>query len=646
MEQILRRELKRWQKSFKDKHGRDPTKRDILADASIAGTYDTWQALGGDSQQIEGKAKVRKTVPASNKSKHDKHARKGKAESSAAAVLKTPTKSKRFSTQHVDTSPSKNPFRTPTKSPVKKPNPFATPSKQSPIKAAPSPAGSVVDVSMTPPKAQYEESSSPSRLRSLVAAHSKHSNSPSRAAGKLDAALIAYTPRTKARKRLRGEDVPPTPRTNGRTSSDTFAARPDLRHAGTEPRPSLATHRPQGLGAFGFNTGPRPAMSASTGKLGTRSVTAPAASVFSRQLSSSQSNDAIQDHPMEDESPSKPKARLPRGSTDRREFTPLFASPSGNHGAVTVLPDFQPKTGLPRTTSTSSAGSADPSKGGLFAAELEKRRRQHDIASDDEDAGKRQKTRANLTLPSSSDDEEARDDFAISSPHTKSTAPTSSASRTDAPRPRAPLADRLANTQRLEVSDDEDDARRGGKKVITMLPYQRYGSLRENGAAASARLARGDDSDDDDEHMYGSYCLIPPKPAQDAISTGWGFDSDSDADELPSKSAATSASLAGLKLSPNKHGPSSSISRARQQKVLDTLFDPSASSFSAGGKHRQEFDPAARAGPIAADQHNSPDELDEQPSEHHTENDDDDWEQDVDEEYTFLDNEIELGDMV
>lgn len=208
-----------------------------------------------------------------------------------------------------------------------------------------------------------------------------------------------------------------------------------------------------------------------------------------------------------------------------------------------------------------------------------------------------------------------------------------------------------------------------------MLPYQRYGSLRDSTrAAASAVHARGEeDSDEEDEHMYGSYCLIPPnnigaqpRSAGAAISTGWESESDSsdaDTDKPPlSTSAATSASLAGLKLSPNKHGPSSTISRARQQKVLDRLFDPTATTFSASGaKHhrvsagsaKQQFDPAARAGPIApADKPSDHDNAEQSPtdSQHvHTaddDDDDDDWEQDVDEEFTFLDNEIELGDMV
>ncbi|KDN52735.1 hypothetical protein K437DRAFT_253932 [Tilletiaria anomala UBC 951] len=45
MEAMLRKELKAWQKDFKSRNGRDPTRSDMQQHPSIASTYDTWHAI-------------------------------------------------------------------------------------------------------------------------------------------------------------------------------------------------------------------------------------------------------------------------------------------------------------------------------------------------------------------------------------------------------------------------------------------------------------------------------------------------------------------------------------------------------------------------------------------------------------------------
>ncbi len=230
MEQLLRRELKTWQKAFKAQHGRDPTKRDILADPAIAGTYDTWQAVGGDVN-AKPKYRPRDDSQASRGASSSKQRLDGQHE-----MVKTP--SKRRVKEVGAGTPSKNPFRTPTKikfSPSttavtpggKSRNPFASPSKAS--TEAVSPARSMIEVELTPTKRsplletrrnhftpskspsqhlQQYITSSPSKLRTTLAARRTPTKSPSRRAASdaaLNAALVAYTPRTKARKRLRAK---------------------------------------------------------------------------------------------------------------------------------------------------------------------------------------------------------------------------------------------------------------------------------------------------------------------------------------------------------------------------------------------------------------------------------------------------------
>ncbi|KAJ9476596.1 DNA replication regulator SLD2 [Pseudozyma hubeiensis] len=674
MEQLLRRELKTWQKAFKAKHGRDPTKRDILADPAIAGTYDTWQAVGGDAK---AKSKPRSSGASSTASSSKQRL----GENAREEVFKTPSK-KRLSSRpdasstRLTGSPSKNPFRTPTKSqrasaasavtPGRSRNPFASPTKAPSPEV--SPARSLIEVEMTPtkhsplldsfsrrnnfmptkpspshPHQQYV-ASSPSKLRTTLEASISVRRTPTKTAksravdgdAALNAALVAYTPRTKARKRLRGEDVPPTPVATRRVvSAGNLVVK-------TDPRPVQ-----RGLGAFGFASG--------------RKVSAPAsASVFSRARSivQTKAEKEEEDVDMQDESPVKAMRQLRRAASG---FKPLFASPGGNHAPQDVI-------GAPPAAARRSDGGEEAEDdadavmdddrvspvGGLFAAQVAQRRRARESESPVKavtgtDVVKKHKIRPALQLPSSSDiddDDETslrtgayassspapyrRRSGASSSPHTDLTIPSSTSrpSSTDhsflskplksgitssspthshdlAPAPAARSAtDSWRKVHSVELSDSEDPLPQPGHvKTLTITPYQRYGTY-----TASSPFPSFDEDDT-------SYAL----PTSHRVSTS------------PSLSDDSPPSFAGLKLSP-VHLPR----RSTNHHLLNSIFDPSTTT-----KHT--FNPEARSGPLQPSastddhlNHTSPDDNDDS---------DDDWHQEVDQDFTFLDSEIDLQDV-
>nr|CDI51489.1 conserved hypothetical protein [Melanopsichium pennsylvanicum 4] len=571
MEQLLRRELKSWQKKFKVQHGREPTKRDILADPGIAGTYDTWMAVGGDAKAAKSKSKpaLSKSTDVASSSKErldqaptDPRPRPSE-ESQRDQVFKTPSKkrSQRFTDATVPTtSPSRNPFRTPTKpssstqnsermsavavvASRKARNPFATPSKASATpRSQPSPAGSLIEVEMTPtrrspldtfnrrnhltpsespsPHSQYV-TSSPSKLRgALISTEGGLRRTPTKNRAQSDAALkdalVAYTPRTKARKRLRGEDVPPTP--NRRRVSGGMVT-------STEPR---AVQR----GLFGF---------ASHRKLAENSsITAPA-SVFARRSlgnaqdrvnSSTTGSEDEQDGDESIQSPIKAVRKFRRtASTAKVGFRPLFASPSANHSPKDVLGTMPPATGLSNSINAACEVEKEEDAdalmdddngyrvGGLFAAEVQQRRIRRAHENSDEASVKKVKIRDAPVLPSSSDDEGVimspasytcspayciGNGMGHSSPNTEMTIPSSAARSRHAKQVEdasSPIRSTEGEKRRLgqnhfagstgsdwrkvqevELSDEDEpkanqNALQGGKnvkkKVISMTPYQR-----------------------------------------------------------------------------------------------------------------------------------------------------------------------------
>lgn len=722
MEQLLRRELKTWQKAFKAQHGRDPTKRDILADAAIAGTYDTWQAVGGD-------AKAKCKPVSSGRSSTASSSKQRLTEGDRQDVFKTP--SKRRSSVRADAvngTSSRTPLRTPTKSsaiaaattPGKSRNPFASPFKGTPPDTV-SPARSLIEVEITPTRRsplldtlsrrsqftptkspchrQQFIASSPSKLRTTLEASVVLRRTPTKTArtradnddAALNAALVAYTPRTKARKRLRGEDVPPTPVAARRvvSGSSVGAARTDPRRIQRR------------LGVFGFGSNRKVQEN--------RSVTMPSsASVFSRARSIVPGND--QDVDLRNESPSRVVRSLGRASSSAKGFRPLFASPSGNHAPQNVL-DIAPRAAAAvgkRNVDQQLEDDADAIMnddsaspvGGLFAAQVAQRRRARDSASPCKPMMgaaliKKHKVRAAIQLPSSSDMDDDEEDLppnatyasssptpyhrgvdASSSPHTEVTVPSStiraSTDRSYLSKQKAvetPISDpsrmliaasatpptdvvgeaeQWRKVQQVELSDEDEPASQNGiksavKKVISITPYQRYGTLR----TASSRFT-ADAEFDQDESIY----TLPTSTTKGEM---YAVDQIHDSSDSDSTDAHTS--LAGLKLSPVRHAPSTRANRAQRHHLLNSIFDPTAKR-----KLKTTFNPEARFGPLepsaSTPAFDSDDDLDHQHDHHsHTnpnppiastlddDNDDDDWQQEVDQDFTFLDLEIELQDV-
>lgn len=605
MEHILRRELKIWQRAFKQRHGRDPTKRDILADDNISGTYETWQAVGGDATAKPRSSK--RSEPPSTKASSSKSTLDDN-------VVRTP--SKRKVTAQAGASPSKNPFRTPTKrsSPsqkenVPRQNPFATPSRRAAASVPASPAGSVVDVEMTPKRSplltasqrahaftpsksplrtasqqQQYMTASPSKLRTAVAAASRLTpTKPVRAHGDaaLKSALVAYTPRTKARKRLRGEDVPLTP------------ARPGGR-AGTDPRPAQ-----RGLAAFGFATQRK-----------APTMPAPASAFPLRTVVPAQMSD---DEDVLDASPVKAVAR--RGS-GKPGFRPLFASPS-SHAPVDILaPPTSGSTGdADEDAMMHDAGPA----GGLFGAEVQRRRRLRQLSPA---ASKKPKTRSAPILPSSDcDDDLGASSSPVrrgeSSPHTEITLPSS------VPRPssRKQVASSSPTggvgwrqTREVELSDDDASPRKGssGGRKISIQPYRLYGRCTQ----PAPQLG------EDDDDAYAMFNSLQTTTASVTATT-------------PEPEPNTA--LAGLHLSPVQL-PSS---KDTNKRLLDNIFHPTSSA----PKH-PTLNPHARFHLHQPDPPSPPDDDDDDDANRAANfQDDDDWLQEVDADYTFLDTEIQLNDI-
>ncbi|SAM60938.1 uncharacterized protein UBRO_00905 [Ustilago bromivora] len=714
MEATLRRELRTWRRAFKAQHGRDPTKRDILADPEIAGIYDTWQAVGGDLKAAKAKPHPRvergDSIASSSKQRLDEG-------------LNTPSK-KKPSHKEVETEVGRgNPFKTPTKTPSRKKNPWVTPSKSLAIGGAgekegeASPACSMIEVEMTPtkrsplldilskrntasrpPQGQEYVTASPSKLRTTLTAASRLTPtikrlSPTRVKSDaaLSAALVAYTPRTRARKRLRGEDVPPTPNRRRVSDSNALVRGGVVEGEGNRTAPRAVQ---KGLGAFGFGSQRK-----SLGGVVGRSVTAPA-SVFSRARSIPHPPMAQGEEDAMVESPIKSISKLRRAASAKPGFRPLFASPSGNHAPQNVL-GISDTTALPRSSPTGAVGGeeedadavmADDTSapiGGLFAAEVQKRRLRRARETGEEEAleGKKHKSRTELVLPSSSDGEEETGGYndvssspayrsgagatSVSSPFTELTVPSSAAKiggtkeRSDASSPLRPSIGAIAinseksnasvegwrKVQTLELSD-EDEPRKShqtlkpsaaGKKIISITPYQRYGTLRQN--PSLPRI--GFNSDPEEE--FGSYSLLlstqRPTAGKDAVASA----SDSEEDQHE----ASSSLLARLKLSPVRHAPTTN--KQQRDRLLNSIFDPASARKKAG----KVLNPEARFGDLQPSSSFGPiDELDDEAqgegrkaskgltcctgagSDH-----DDDWQNEVDEDFTFFDSEIELCDI-
>lgn len=183
----------------------------------IASTYDTWHAIksaaGNEASTSDNrKSKQSSSTSSSSKQRSDKSKSnstssksKNPSSSSSSNPFKTPTKPKASS---IFKTPTSNHRSTSESAPQ---DPFKTPSKSTPNHSFTTPK-SIVKAKMPSPSPTTNSNASrfyskttinsPARLKAAIASHS--TTSPNRLGS-------VYTPRTKARKRLRGEEVPPTP---------------------------------------------------------------------------------------------------------------------------------------------------------------------------------------------------------------------------------------------------------------------------------------------------------------------------------------------------------------------------------------------------------------------------------------------------
>lgn len=265
MDGILRKQLKTWQNDFRSKHGREPRRKDIAQVPEIAAIYDTWTAMakaganagetstsGSRSRHKEGSTGV------ASSSKHSRPAAPGKDRRNVQGSPKrsrpsmpppeTPTKSLRNG-QMRNAGPStpthsahRNPFRTPTKTPTSERIP-STPSSEVKLRTPVKAQLETQSTNETASDSRFHYNASPSSYRALLGSYSKtlspnHSRT-SMSSKEQDASLLKqFTPRTKARKRLRGEDVPPTPQSQQKqNSSHSPSQQRDARSEGLSSQP-------------------------------------------------------------------------------------------------------------------------------------------------------------------------------------------------------------------------------------------------------------------------------------------------------------------------------------------------------------------------------------------------------------------------
>lgn len=322
---------------------------------------------------------------------------------------------------------------------------------------------------------------------------------------------------------------------------------------------------------------------------------------------------------LESESPIKSVARVREG----KGFKPLFGSPTVDRvGNVLNVPPAPPSVDRPSPDTDADAdtfmhdNAATSPAGGLFAAQLEQRRlvRRSRDASPDESVAKKHKHRPSLALPGDESDDDLatsssspafhRGGAASSSPHTDLTVPSSVPRPSGAVQKASSAVRPVQRTiQHLQLSDGEDEG-----TTITIAPYQRYGRSLLRSAAAV----------EDEDLSYA----IPSSSS----STRYTTPSDSSDSE-------TEPSLAGLKLSPVRHARSD---RLRRDRLLSSIFEPNS-------RKTTVFNPEARCGPLQPSK--ECDELNLEGAPKEGSDDDDDWQQEVDEDFTFLDSEIELKDV-
>ncbi|KAG8901987.1 hypothetical protein FRC01_009697 [Tulasnella sp. 417] len=240
----LKNDLKAWKNAFIEEHGREPSKDDVKANPQIAAKHKLWKELEKVSKQKEASSTqavasdppttplpVRRSKPkqsSSNAQPHPsifKHAKATVTDGTALAAAASanpfsPTKRRPASkVARPLLSQADDPFvASPSSSSTtaaEPPNPFApstsSPSKKSrhanlfttPVKSRPR----VSETAIVPSLAEMLMSAG--EVRSSTRGEMRHGTSPKKL--KQLASVARDTPRTKARKRMRGEEVEQTP---------------------------------------------------------------------------------------------------------------------------------------------------------------------------------------------------------------------------------------------------------------------------------------------------------------------------------------------------------------------------------------------------------------------------------------------------
>ncbi|KAG8906560.1 hypothetical protein FRB99_006674 [Tulasnella sp. 403] len=240
----LKHELKAWEKNFKQEHGRDISKDDLKAHPEISAKYKLWREL---SKKASAPSKRDEASLKASSHQGPSTPRPPRKADPSKQPKATKILSKPLPTGGDPTFVSSNPF-----SPVKRrpigndrdqspsrvtqsrsskvatssasrllfatseepPNPFAPSTSKAPgSHMFASPSKSSRKLSTSPPINSSSGSSNTASTATYVASDYAYADSPKKLQSIIQAAtsLVRDTPRTKSRKRLRGEDVPFTP---------------------------------------------------------------------------------------------------------------------------------------------------------------------------------------------------------------------------------------------------------------------------------------------------------------------------------------------------------------------------------------------------------------------------------------------------
>ncbi|GHJ89857.1 hypothetical protein NliqN6_6259 [Naganishia liquefaciens] len=267
----VKAEIKTWERAFRAKHDRNPTRDDIKARRDIADKYTLYKKLvraeAGEEAVTRAGEKAEdlaKGLRPDNSRSRDRQAKppqgavtvsiNANVEEDQRSPFQTPKKNKTSDRWHRPSNPANdateellakeptpmasNPFLSPAKSTrqssmhagLKKakgyPTPVSDPAHSNPFEedvisikdqGTPRKSNTTVGTSSKSPAQQaFLFAPSPKRLKSLLEVNSLHASSPREQVATVaspgkSSALPAVTPRTRARKRLRGEEVENTP---------------------------------------------------------------------------------------------------------------------------------------------------------------------------------------------------------------------------------------------------------------------------------------------------------------------------------------------------------------------------------------------------------------------------------------------------